>query len=991
MTSRWVAAIASAALLVVPARGLCQQDPRLRWQTLETPHFRVHFYQDMEPVARRVARVSEAVVTRLEGPLGWRQTQRTEVVLSDDTDDANGSATSLPFNTIRLFLTAPDDLSVLHQYDDWLVNLVTHEYTHILHTDNISGIPALVNAIVGKQWSPNQVQPRFILEGIAVFEESLHTRGGRLRSSQWDMYLRADALHGSLLTLDQLCNGPNRWPHGNLWYLYGSYLMQYVADRYGAQSLARLSREYGGMTIPWQLNRAAQRTIGQSWEQLYDDWRAYTVGYYQAQRAAITAAGLREGTALTSQGEVVRNPRFLPDGTLLYESADGQSQARLRALPPGALRADAPRGTPDSLDWTGNPSGFAVVSPETLLVSDVAPHRHIYFYHDLHRWNLRRGPTGTVEVASRERLTQGWRAQQPDVSPDGDHVAFTVNHRGTTALFEMSLADRTPRAVFRPRRYEQVYAPRYAPDGRTVAFSWWRRGGHRDIALWHRDSGRIELVTDDVALDLSPAWSPDGRYLLWSSDRTGVSNLYAREVASGRTLQITNVLGGAFQPAVSPDAESLVYVGYGPRGYDLFRMPFQPAGWSPPIPVERDPLGRDDPAPHTEDDPDDPTLAMPHRVTAYNPWPTLYPRTWLAEYVTDGFGPQLAVRTQGADVVGRHSWSARVGVGLVRGDPQADVTYVYRGIRPTLRLRLYRGVDAGGGYRVSGQAVPWVAERWGGESEISAGFPEVFERHSLAFGYEAQWVRALGGLPSLAQRADPNEAPPSIPFEGWTAGVRASWFFNRVQRFAYSVSAQQGVSAFVSVRVTDPLFGSATGAADVSGAVAGYVPMPWSNNRRRHVLALHLGAGLGLTDGGERALFALGGFPPLSAQSLIDAFRSGAQQGGIALRGYPIQSRVGSQYQLLNTEYRFPVWQAQRGLTSLPFFLQRVTGDVFADVGNANYGGFDPSRVAVGVGAELLFDLVLGYVVPFTLRIGYARGLSEGGTDQLYGLFSAPY
>jgi len=989
---RWLFRVAlGAALGLAAPAAYGQQDPRLRWRTLETPHFRVHFYQEMEPVARRVARVSEALVERLAGPLGWRQSQRTEVVLSDDTDDANGSATSLPFNTVRLYLTAPDDLSVLHQYDDWLVNLMTHEYTHILHTDNISGIPALVNAIIGKQWSPNQVQPRFILEGLAVFEETLHTRGGRLRSSMWDMYLRGDALAGSLLTLDQLCNGPNRWPHGNLWYLYGSYLMQFVADRYGADRLAALSREYGSMTVPWQLNRAARRTIGHGWEDLYDAWRADTVTRYQRQRDAITAEGLIEGAALTAQGEYVRNPRFLPDGTLLYESADGRSQQQLRSLPPSALAAGAPRAEPRSLAWTGNASGFAVVDADTLVVSDVAPYRHVHFYHDLHRWSLRRGDDGAVSLAERARLSQGWRAQQPDVSPDGDHVAYTVNHRGTTALFEMSLTERTPRAVFRPRRYEQVYAPRYAPDGRTVAFSWWRRGGRRDIALWHRETGEVELVTDDVALDLSPAWSPDGRYLLWSSDRTGVSNVYAREVATRRTWQVTNVLGGAFQPVVSPDGNTLVYVGYSARGFDLHRLDLRPEAWREPPVLPRDPLGRDDPSPHTEDDPDDLSLPVPHRVTDYNPWPTLYPRAWLAEYVTDGFGPQLAIRTQGADVVGRHSWNARLAVGLVRGDPQADVTYVYRGLRPTLRLRLYRGVDAGGGYRVSGQPVPWVAERWGGESEISASFPGVFERNTLALSYEAQWVRALGGLPPVAERADPNEAPPSIPFEGWTAGVRASWFFNRVQRFAYSVSAQQGVSAYLSVRVTDPLFGSATGAVDVSGAVAGYVPMPWSTDRRRHVLAMHLGAGLGISDRGERALFALGGFPPLTAQSMLDAFRFGAQQGGIALRGYPIQARVGSQYQLLNAEYRFPLWQTQRGLTSLPFFLQRVTGNAFADVGNANYGRFDPSRLAVGVGAELLCDLVLGYVVPFTLRIGYARGLSEGGTDQLYGLFSAPF
>ena len=56
-----------------------------------------------------------------------------------------------------------------------------------LHTDHIGGVPAIVNAVFGKQWAPNQVQPRWILEGLAVYEETLHTSGGRLRSSIWDM------------------------------------------------------------------------------------------------------------------------------------------------------------------------------------------------------------------------------------------------------------------------------------------------------------------------------------------------------------------------------------------------------------------------------------------------------------------------------------------------------------------------------------------------------------------------------------------------------------------------------------------------------------------------------------------------------------------------------------------------------------------------------------------------------------------------------------
>ena len=982
-------AIALAVATASPGAA-AQNDPRLQWRTLETPHFRIHFYQGMEPVARRVAVVGEHVVERLARPLGWRQSQVTEIALHDSTDDANGSATATPYNTLRLFVTAPSDLSVLEQYDDWFETLVTHEYTHILHTDHISGLPAIVDAIIGKQWAPNQVQPRFILEGLAVFEESLHTRGGRLRSATWDSYLRADALAGTLLTLDQLASGPNRWPHGNLWYLYGSYLMEYVARRFGAESLAALSREYGGMTVPWQLNRAIRRVTGSTWEELYDDFRTEITVRYRRQRDAIAARGLVEGTPLTRQGEVVRSPRFLPDGTLVYESSDGRSVPRLRALSPSALAspgAEVP--TPTDLVREVEPSGFAPLGDDALLVSDADWYRGIYLYHDLRRVGLRRDAQGTLDTGRDERLTEGWRAQQPDVHPGGDLAVFTVNHRGTTQLVEMSLVDRRPRTLVASHPFEQVFAPRYSPDGRTVAFSRWTRGGQRDLWTVHRETGALTQLTDDRALDTSPCFSPDGRWLLWSSDRTGVANVYARELATGQVRQVTNTVLGALQPAVSPDGRTLVYVGYSNLGYDLARMPFDPSTWRDPETVTEDPFGRDQPrGPHPAEDaaPD-----FPVRITPYSAWRTLRPRIWSAEYTADGFGPQLAVTSQATDLLGRHAWSARVGVGLVRGDPSVDASYTYSGMRPSIRLRLYRSVDAGGGYRIGSRTPTWAAERIGGESEISMVLPARFDTHAISMTYDAQWVRALGGLPGVTRFADPNSPVPVFPFQGWIAGLRFAWSWSNAQRFTYSLGDQQGVSIYATVRVLDGIIGSAVGGIEASAAIAGYIPMPWSTQRRRHVLALHFGAGLGTNDIHERGIFAIGGFPPFSAQSWLDSFRYGVQAGGVALRGYPPYVRGGSQFELLNAEYRFPIWQTQRGPSTLPVFVQRLSGDVFMDAGNASWGRFDPSAVLVGAGAEVLADVVLGYVVPFTLRFGYARGFMTDGANQVYGLFSSPF
>jgi hypothetical protein len=983
-----LALVALLAALAWPRAARAQQDPRLVWRTFETPHFHIHYYQDMEPVARRVGEVAERAAERLHGPLGWAPSSPVDVVLSDDTDDANGSATAIPLNTVRLFVTAPDDLSVLNQYDDWLTTLVTHEYTHILHADHITGVAAIVNLVIGKQWAPNQMQPRWLLEGLAVYEESLHTHGGRLRSAQWDMILRADALAANLVTLDQLSSGPNRWPHGNIWYLYGGYFLQYVAARFGPQALADIAADYGSHAIPWQLNRSVHRATGRTWEELYEDFTASLTARYTQQERALRARGLEEGARLTRQGESVRAPRFLPDGTLVYESTDGQSQTQLRAMSPADLaRADAlPEAR--SLDWLAGPSGFGVRDGTSLVVSDTNPHRDLHDYHDLFVWRLARDRDGALSVEDTERITDGWRTQQPDVSPDGDHVVFSVNHRSTTSLFEMSLTDRVPRPLFRPRRFEQVYAPRYAPDGRFIAFSHWRVGGRRDVALYNRETRALSYATDDAALDLSPTFSPDGRWLVFSSDRSGVSNLYARALSRdghmGPLRQITNVVHGAFQPVVSPDGRTLVYVSYSHRGYDLARMPFDPSRW-------RDPEGLpDDVFERADADPPAPvTYATWDR--AYNPWATLRPRALTAELTADGFGPQLALRLTGADILGRHAWNARVGVGLVRGDPNLDVTYVYRGLRPTMRLRLYRSVDAGTGYRVAGTAPGYIAERFGGESEVSVLFPGRFDTHLVALTYDASYVHAYGGFPGLRRAIDPNEAPPSFPFEGWNAGLRATWSYARVRRYAYSITAQEGVSVFATVRVADPMLGSAVGSIDASAGVSAYIPMPWGVDRRRHILALHFGAGVGASDLGERGLFALGGFPAFNSASLLDALRSGAVAGGIALRGYEPAARVGSQFELFNVEYRFPIVQAQRGLSTLPVFVQRVWGDVFCDVGHAAFGRFDVDNVAVGAGAEAMFDLVLGYVVPITVRAGWAHGFMTDGSDQFYALFGSPF
>jgi outer membrane protein assembly factor BamA len=161
--------------------------------------------------------------------------------------------------------------------------------------------------------------------------------------------------------------------------------------------------------------------------------------------------------------------------------------------------------------------------------------------------------------------------------------------------------------------------------------------------------------------------------------------------------------------------------------------------------------------------------------------------------------------------------------------------------------------------------------------------------------------------------------------------------------------------------------------------------MPWAQH---HVLAFRYGGGAGEDSRGERGIFSLGGFPETS---FLDQLLNFTQSGGVALRGYPAFSIFGDRFQLVQTEYRFPLTRVLRGPGTVPVFLDRMWGLVFFDVGNAYFGQLDPSNFRKGVGLELHMDFTIGYVQPMSLRLGFAYGLDEGGGAQFYVSFGRPF
>lgn len=143
--------------------------------------------------------------------------------------------------------------------------------------------------------------------------------------------------------------------------------------------------------------------------------------------------------------------------------------------------------------------------------------------------------------------------------PDGRSIAIAYKRAdGTHQIAVVTLADRKLRAL-RTFDWRAVTRISVSPDGRHLAYDFPPRedSPRRDIFLLATDGSRAATLVEHAANDLLPIWSPDGRHVLFVSDRTGTSGLWAVPIEGGKA-------GGA--PHLIQPIGNLVPLGFAAGG-----------------------------------------------------------------------------------------------------------------------------------------------------------------------------------------------------------------------------------------------------------------------------------------------------------------------------------------------------------------------------------------------------------------------------------------
>ncbi len=930
MSVRAAAVLVLAAVILVlsvAAEAATRYDPRLRFSTISTRRFDIHFHQREETLARRLAAFVEAAAAEVDRSVG-AAVGRVQVILVDQNDLSNGWATPLPYNIIEISAAPPPAESSLGNTSDWLRLVFVHEYTHIAHLSRAGGWIAGLRRGFGRMplLFPNLYQPLWAIEGIATWQESTATREGRVMAGDFRLLLDRAAAATRFEPLDRVNGGNVDWPGGTGPYLYGGYFHDFLARKYGPESIHTLASETG-RRLPYLGSRAYKKVFGRSLGQL---WRDFEEATNSGDPASTDSRAVR----LTRHGFQVSTPRYARDGRLFYSLATPDAFPALMELSAADARVGGSPGEPRQVA-TRYLGGAIGLSDDRLIIDELEFVQSVALQSDLWMIDPRTG--------DRIRLTREARAGDPDVSPDGSTIVCTIQMADRRALATLQIGTGARLTSPQPIVSEadaEFAVPRWSPDGRVIAAERRIRGGPAEIVLVDVGSKQVRTLANlPGGRNASPAWMPDGRHVLFAAAvGTEPFRIYQVDVATGAVSRLEGTGRSAQSPDVSANGARLVFVGNTADGYDLFTLPLDDARWTA---VEATGAAVQSAMPGGEAAPAD------RAVRPYSPLPTLAPTFWTPTVESDADELVIGAATGSADALGRHAYLVEGGWS-VRARPDWQVAYAYDRWRPTLFAAYSDDTD---GWR-EGE----VRTR-----EVEAG--------ALLSWRRVRSVRSM--LVSLDVSDDHYEcAACEEPIDAAvrrTSG-RGGVAFSNAHQFGYSISAEEGGRLTATAEGSR---GRVRGTSSDAAAGNGLALTADARYYRRvvglhDVLAIRAAAAGSWGDDAAAQLFSAAGNGPVAA-----GFGFGLDAIGL-LRGFDEDAVVGTRAAVVNIDYRLPLWRVGRGLGTVPVFLRTVHGAVFFDAGQAWTDSLRWGDARTSFGGELSVDTVVGFGLAVTFTGGAA-------------------
>jgi len=471
-----------------------------RWQILKTKHFDIYFYPEMRELAEMGATFAEEAYGRLENQFNHNVKNRVPLIFYSNHFHFQQT------NTIPYLI--PDGVGGFFEFLKGRVVIPSDgsitAFRHVINHELVHVFShAKINRVL-KDHKRTQYAgaPLWFTEGLAEYW-----------SEGWDseaeMFIRDAVLSGYLVPLSQM------------YQIYGTFLMykegqaicKFIAETFGEEKILQL------MENLWKsenFSEVMEITLGVNYRKFDEQW------LYHLKKNKYPLLEDSDAPGMITQHVTNKGINTKP----AFAEIDGKRQ----------------------VVFTSNRMGYS---------------------------NIYRIPYGDErgEKQHLETLIEGERTSdfeafnllrsKIDADKQG-RLAFVSKSEGKDAVYLYSLRDKKVLSRHQFDDLVTLFSPCWSPTGDRVVFSGINFGGARDLYILDPATNNLQKLTNDFYDDRDPSWSPDGKAIAFSSDRTefgkdGAYNLFFYNLETGAIEYVTYGNHHDYTPTWSPDGKALAF------------------------------------------------------------------------------------------------------------------------------------------------------------------------------------------------------------------------------------------------------------------------------------------------------------------------------------------------------------------------------------------------------------------------------------------------
>ena len=497
--------------------------PELKWETISTAHFNIHFHQGIEDIAKDGAVLAEHYRPTLLKQMELDTIPKIDIIFTTEDEIMNGFA--MP--TYQTFIWVDqNDAAIWLEKGKWLEQVLAHELQHLVYFHKI------------KTWMPQPFGylfsglPAWVAEGLAEYE-----------TESWRPY-RADLSHKRHI----LKNTTNRMdPHHD-----GFSKMLYWADRYGDSTIAK-TLGYRNQLKLYSFGTGFKKATGTSVKQFNEDWRRHMNTYYYGYRAQKESYN-EIGETISLPIKRLQSFKFYSDSTLIAMlGIDDKDQGDVSLM---IAQRDTAKETERYNNWEKRIDKIKKKDKKTkkdsLQLSKKFKEKVLWdkteidfgrFHEGLSwsadgtklaysKYHFDKNQSMVYDIKYYDKtmdktlwLTKSMRASYPTWL-DSNTVAFVSHKNSVSNIFSVNINDKKTTQLTSYTDNTQIAFLSVAPSSRRLLFSMSPINGNMDIYTMDLNSKQLNRHTTNEMADTYPVWHPDETAISYTSNANGVPNIH---------------------------------------------------------------------------------------------------------------------------------------------------------------------------------------------------------------------------------------------------------------------------------------------------------------------------------------------------------------------------------------------------------------------------------------------------------------------------------